>query len=113
MLPSLWQQEIRKGRTWTWPEFLSSVRDPHGGSVTAAAAFWMRFDLEKILGDWAAEVAPERIHVVVLPAHGAPSSTLLDRFAGGNALLSGDPGLRTRRWVSQIGPPSPPHGTGR
>ena len=28
VLPSLWQQEIRKGRTWTWPEFLSSVRDP-------------------------------------------------------------------------------------
>ena len=45
VLPSLWQQEVRKGRTWTWPEFLSSVRDPHGGSVTAAAAFWMRFDL--------------------------------------------------------------------
>ena len=82
VLPSLWQQEIRKGRTWTWPEFLSSVRDPQSGSVTAAAAFWMRFDLEKILGAWAAEVAPERIHVVVLPAHGAPSSTLLDRFAG-------------------------------
>ena len=39
VLPSLWQQEIRKGRTWMWPEFLSSVRDPQSGSVTAAAAF--------------------------------------------------------------------------
>jgi hypothetical protein len=82
VLPSLWQQEIRKGRTWTWADFLASVRDPQQGSVTAAAAFWMRFDLDKILAAWAAELAPDRIHVVVLPAHGAPSSTLIDRFAG-------------------------------
>jgi len=81
VLPSLWQQEIRKGRTWTWPEFLASVRDPQQGSVTAAAAFWMRFDLDKVLGAWAAELPPERIHVVVLPAHGSPSSILLERFA--------------------------------
>jgi hypothetical protein len=81
VLPSLWQQEIRKGRTWTWPEFLASVRDPQQGSVTAAAAFWMRFDLDKVLGAWAAELPPERIHVVVLPAHGSPSSILIERFA--------------------------------
>jgi hypothetical protein len=30
-LPSVWQQEIRKGRTWTWADFLAAVRDPDSG----------------------------------------------------------------------------------
>jgi len=37
-LPSVWQQEIRKGRTWTWEEFLSAVRDPDRGPATAGVA---------------------------------------------------------------------------
>ncbi len=81
VLPSLWQQEVRKGRTWTWPEFLASVQDPKQGSVNAAAAFWLRFDVEKILSTWATELGAERIHVVVLPPPGAPATTLLQRFA--------------------------------
>ena len=82
VLPSLWQQEVRKGRTWTWPEFLASVRDPQQGSVHAAAAFWLRFDLEKVLSVWGSEIPAERIHVVILPPAGAPTTVLVQRFAG-------------------------------
>jgi hypothetical protein len=81
VLPSLWQQEVRKGGTWTWSDFLDSVEDPRHGSVKAAAAFWLRFDLVKILGTWAEAVTPERVHVVVLPPSGSPPSVLVDRFA--------------------------------
>jgi hypothetical protein len=81
VLPSTWQENIQNGLTWTWPEFLASIQDPKQGSVNAAAAFWMRFDLEKVLSTWAAELTPERVHVVILPPAGAPSATLLERFA--------------------------------
>lgn len=81
VLPSLWQQEVRKGRTWTWPDFLTSIQDPKQGSVNAAAAFWLRFDLEKTLATWAAELPADRIHVVVLPPAGAPATMLIERFA--------------------------------
>ncbi len=81
VLPSLWQQQIRQGRTYSWPEFVASVRDPEQGSVHAAAAFWLRFDLEKVLRIWAGELSPERIHVVVVPPAGSPATALLELFA--------------------------------
>jgi hypothetical protein len=81
VLPSLWQHEVRKGNTWTWPEFLDSVREPRHGSVNAAAAFWLRFDVQKVTEVWAGALAPERIHVVVVPPAGSPPGALLERFA--------------------------------
>ena len=93
VLPSLWQQEVRKGRTWTWPEFLSSVEDPTGGSVNAAAAFWLRFDLAKVLSTWSDVLTPERVHVVVLPPAGSPTSVLVERFA---SVVGVDPAVLQR-----------------
>ncbi len=81
VLPSVWQQEVKKGRTWTWDEFVSAVRDPDTGPPTAAAAFWLRFDLPRILQTWASGIPPENLHVVILPPDGAPANVLLERFA--------------------------------
>lgn len=81
MLPSVWQQEIRKGRTWTWTEFVHAVRDPDRGPATAGVAFWLRFDVSRTLRMWDGVVPPGNIHVVIVPPHGTPPDVLLGRFA--------------------------------
>jgi len=80
-LPSVWQQEIRKGRTWTWGEFVSAVQDPDRGPATAGVAFWLRFDVQRLLKLWDGVVQAANIHVVIVPPGGAPADALLARFA--------------------------------
>jgi hypothetical protein len=81
VLPSVWQQEVKKGRTWTWEEFIAAVRNADDGPATAAAAFWMRFDLPRILQRWEGLVPPDHIHVALVPPAGSPDTILLHRFA--------------------------------
>lgn len=81
VLPSAWQQEVKKGRTWTWDEFVTAVRDPDHGPATAAASYWLRFDAPRILQLWGGVIPPTNMHVVILPPEGAPADVLLQRFA--------------------------------
>jgi hypothetical protein len=81
VLGSMWQQELSKGRTWTWAEFVAAVRDPGDGPATAGVAFWLRQDLARVLATWESEVPQERIHVVVVPPAGTPPERLLELFA--------------------------------
>ena len=81
VIGSMWQQEIVKGRTWLLPEFIDAVRDPEKGPATAGVAFWLRYDLKRILGHWQEAVPAERMHVVLVPPPGSPPELLLDRFA--------------------------------
>lgn len=81
VLPSVWQQEVKKGRTWTWNEFITAVREPDRGPATAAAAFWLRFDVPRILRLWEDVLPSTNIHVVILPPAGASANVLLERFA--------------------------------
>ncbi len=80
-MASLWQQNVAKGRTWSWPDFVSAVRDPEHGPATAGVAFWLRYDLRRVLQTWAEVVPSQRIHVVVVPPAGSPPTALLERFA--------------------------------
>lgn len=80
-MSSMWQQNIQKGRTWTWPEFVAAVRDPDRGPATAGVAFWLRYDLRRVLADWSEVVPAEHVHVVVVPPAGAPATALLERYA--------------------------------
>jgi len=86
VIGSMWHQEVVKGRAWTLPEFVAAVRDPQHGPATAGVAFWLRYDLRRILGTWAAAVPSERVHVVVVPPAGSPAEMLLDRFAAATGL---------------------------
>jgi hypothetical protein len=85
-LTSAWQQQISTGRSWTWPEFLAAVREPETGPPSAGVAFWLRHDLTRLLRSWETALPPERIHVVVVPARGAPATLLLERFAAATRL---------------------------
>lgn len=105
-LPSVWQQEIRKGRTWPWGEFLAAVRNPDSGPVTAGVAFWLRFDVERIVGIWGGVVPPDHVQVVVVPPPEAPADTLLGRFAAATGvdagvLASTEPNVNTAIGVAE------------
>jgi hypothetical protein len=78
---SMWQQEVAKQLTMPWPEYVAAVRNPSAGKPMAGIAFWLRYDLEKILATWETAVARERIHVLTVPPAGSPVNVLLERFA--------------------------------
>jgi hypothetical protein len=86
VIGSMWQQEVSQGRTWTWPEFVASVRDPESGATAAGVAFWLKHDLRRVLATWESFVPAERIHVVVVPPAGAPPEELLERYAAATRL---------------------------
>jgi hypothetical protein len=88
LVPSTWQQEIRKGRSFTWDEYMASVRDPTSGPATAGTAFWMRQDPMGILDVWEKHVAREHFRLVTVPNGSSPASELLERFGDAAGIAS-------------------------
>ena len=80
VIPATWQQELTKGRLWSWEEYVAAVRDPESGPATAGVAFWLRQDLVRVLDVWEAVVPRDRIHLVTVPPPGSPPDLLLARF---------------------------------
>ncbi len=101
VIGSTWQQEVSRGRTWAWSEFVAAVRDPEQGPATAGVAFWLRQDLKKVLATWTTAVPPERIHVVVVPPAGSPSTRILELFAAAT-----DVEVSTLTATTELGNPS-------
>lgn len=79
-VPSAWQQRVKHGSPTTLRKFFTRVAkdDP-------TFNFWHHQDVPRILGRWAVDVPPERVHVVPLPPPGA------------------DPGLLWRRTCDLLG----------
>lgn len=78
---SMWQEDIRKGRTIRWGDYVAAVRDPDSGPPTAGVAFWLRYDLPARLEAWSSIVPAEHIHVVTVPPPGTHPSVLPQRFS--------------------------------
>jgi hypothetical protein len=83
---SAWQQELGKGHSWSWADYVAAVREPEKWPPTAGVAFWLRQDPIKILDAWETAVPRERIHIVTLPPPGSPVTRLLERFAAAIAI---------------------------
>ncbi len=80
-IPAEWQETIKHRRTVRYRAFLDHLRDPDAtGSVVDW--FWSVQDVPAILARWAADLPPDRVHVVTVPRPGAPSTLLWERFAG-------------------------------
>jgi hypothetical protein len=89
---SSWQQELGKGQSWSWEDYVSAVHEPEKWPATAGIAFWLRQDPIKTLNVWETVVERDRIHIVTVPPPGAPVPLLLNRFAAAVGL---PPGLLT------------------
>lgn len=86
-VPAVWQEDIKNRHVLSFSEFVSGVRgDPDAHWLSDL--FWERQDLPAILRKWAADVPPERVHLVTVPPPGQPVELLWERFC---ALLEIDP----------------------
>ncbi|GDY30649.1 hypothetical protein [Gandjariella thermophila] len=88
-IPSAWQEYIKTGHTITLPELLQAVRT--GEPAETSELFWDYQDLPQILRRWAANLPPERVHVVTVPQAGPG---VWPRFA---SVIGVDPDRITRR----------------
>lgn len=75
-VPAMWQEGIKNGRTWTWPEYLRGVRE--GGP--AGQHFWRQQAAGRIVQRWADAVGTQRATLVTVPPAGSPPELLWDRF---------------------------------
>ena len=76
VLPSAWQQRVKQGARQPYGAFLETVRQEREDQK-----FWRYQDVPGILDRWAAELPPERVHLVVVPPPGAPRDELWRRTA--------------------------------
>ena len=81
VIGTTWQQNLQKGHSWSWQEFVRAVRDPDQGRASIGAVFWLRQDVNRVLDTWETAVPRERVHVVTVPPPGAAPRVLLERFA--------------------------------
>lgn len=77
-LPSSWQQELKAGKTESWPDYLAKLRDYQERGLTRHP--WIQLDPPAVLARWAEHLPPERIHVVTVPPRGSRTDLLLARF---------------------------------
>jgi hypothetical protein len=96
-IPSVWQENIKTGQATPFPDLVTALRT--GEPTETSGLFWDYQDLTGILGTWAADLPPERVHVVTVPRNG---SGVWPRFA---SVLDLDvPGLgRSGRDNSSLG----------
>jgi len=77
-VPSLWQQEVKTGRTVGYQSWLERLQ---AGSARGARGHpWIQCDAPAVLSKWAGVVPPERIHVVTVPPPGSDPTLLLERY---------------------------------
>ncbi|WP_221584344.1 hypothetical protein [Microbacterium sp. G2-8] len=54
-----WQEEIKQGKTWSFEEYCSRLREGQG-------FFALPFDLPRVIDGWAKDLRPEHVHVVTV-----------------------------------------------
>ncbi len=90
VVPAAWQERVKNGRTWSWPEFAEAVRDPDKRDTQPGKGFWVQQDLPTIARKWGRVVGNDRVTIVTVPPSGSDPSLLLSRFGEAAGLdLSG------------------------
>ena len=76
VLPSAWQQRVKMGARQRYRRFLATVRRGEDDQK-----FWRYQDVPAITARWSAGLPPTHVHLVVVPAPGAPRDELWQRTA--------------------------------
>ncbi|MGH3345365.1 MAG: hypothetical protein ACRDO4_00155 [Nocardioides sp.] len=79
-IPAEWQENVKHRRELPYGRFLAQVRDPDRDSAIGAW-FWGVQEIPDILDRWAADLPPERVHLVTVPRPGGPRDQLWQRFS--------------------------------
>ncbi len=79
-IPAEWQENVKHRSTISYAKFLDQITDPARES-RIGSWFWGVQEIPDIINRWGASVPPERIHLVTVPAPGAPRDELWRRFS--------------------------------
>lgn len=85
-IPAMWQETVQNGRSWTFADYLEGVRIRRPGhnqdspASEAGRTFWRQQNLVPFTRTWGGAVGMDNFHIVTVPAPGAPSELLWERF---------------------------------
>lgn len=77
ILPAFWQEQVKFGYTGEFADYDPEPLTARPGSNWS----WRTIDVADVLRRWAADLPPERVHVVTMPGAGKPRDLLWKRFA--------------------------------
>ena len=82
-IPAHWQEDIKNRGLLTYSEYLRSLkRVDDSVNPFFANIFWQYQNLPEVLRTWAADLPPERVHIVTAPPRGAAAGDeIWTRFA--------------------------------
>lgn len=82
LLPAEWQETVKHRNARGWHDWLADVVDDEAHQPDRRQFwFWKVHDTAALLDVWAAQLPPERVHVIPVPPPDAPPGLLWDRFA--------------------------------
>jgi hypothetical protein len=103
-IPAEWQENVKHRRGFSFHQFLETIQDPKR-EKPVAAWFWGVQEIPDILNRWAADLPPERIHLVTVPAPGGPPDLLWERFCEAFGLTGLDLDREGERTNPSLGAP--------
>jgi hypothetical protein len=92
VIPAQWQETTQNRGTTAWPDYVAAILAGRDSKNVGWRAFQRAMDIMRMLDAWGAAVPKERLHVVLVPAPGAPPEELWTRFA---SVVGIDPGACT------------------
>src|SRR5262245_22102101 len=81
VIPAQWQESTQNHGVASWQEYAAAVLAGKDRDNPAWRAFQRALNIPRMLRAWSVAVPPERLHVVLVPAPGAPADQLWQRFA--------------------------------
>ncbi len=103
-IPAEWQENVKHRSVITYERFLEVITDPERDS-RIGTWFWGVQEIPDIVNRWGATIPPERIHLVTVPAPGAPRDELWRRFSLAFGLEGLDLDLTPERANPSLGVP--------
>ncbi len=103
-IPAEWQENVKHRSPISYARFLDEIRDP-ARPTRIANWFWGAQEIPAILDRWAADLPPERIHLVTVPPPGGAPEVLWKRFSQAFQLEGLDLDLETERANPSLGAP--------
>ena len=76
--PASWQQQVRQGSTRSLAGFLDDLKHEER---PGALAFWQFQDIPAVAERWGADLPPDRVHLVTVPANAKEPRELWRRYA--------------------------------
>jgi hypothetical protein len=90
VIPAAWQELMKGGNQWTWPQYVDTLASRLGRAVPPGKTFWRMHDWASLAARWAGVVGPDKITIVTVPPAGSSPELLWQRYC---AAIDADPAV--------------------